>query len=415
MSQHIDERRDASPVLRPRQLVEKALPEHNRRHNRALVLQHLFHDGAMSRADLARVSGLTRVTIGDLVGRLQSEGIVHELGQRQGTRPGKPATLVAIDEGAFSIAAIDLSPEDSFVGVVTNLRGEVLHRVERPLDGATGETAIEKVLILVAALISAAEARVLGIGVGTPGIVDRDGVVRQAPNLGWYDVDLGARIRRAFDYPVRVANDANAAVLGVRTFSLAHGEEGAGAAAAGASAAAATTAASAAPAAAQPRRSVMVVRVEHGVGAGLVVGGALVEGEQYAAGEIGHVVVDEDGEECACGRRGCLEVTVATPQLRRRLVAVGDAGREQVLTDAGRALGVALSPVISILNLNLVVLSGPGELIGGTLIDTARQTIRARTMSAVSNGLDLRAASGDEDLVLMGAAVLVLSSELGVS
>jgi len=386
MPQQTARRAPDGPALRPRQLAEKSLPEHNRRHNRALVLQHLFHSGAASRADLARESGLTRVTVGDLVAELHGEGLVRELGQRQGARPGKPATLVEIDADAFHIAAIDLSPDDAFVGVVTNLRGEVQHRVTQPLAGATGETAVEKVLVLVAALVGAADSRLLGIGVGTPGIVDGEGIVRQAPNLGWYDLDLAARIRRAFDYPVHIANDANAAALSVRTF----GDD---------------TAA----------ESLLVVRIEHGVGAGLVVDGTLVTGEQFAAGEIGHVVIDEVGEECVCGRRGCLEVILAAPHLKRRLADSGEQGREQVLTDAGRALGLALGPVISILNLNLVVLSGPAELIDGPLIDTARQTVRARTMSAVSNGLDLRTAEGAEDLVLMGAAVLVLSNELGVS
>ncbi|MCL2515562.1 MAG: ROK family transcriptional regulator [Microbacteriaceae bacterium] len=379
------QRREGSAPLRPRRLATKSLPEHNRRNNRALVLQHLFHTGPMSRADLARESGLTRVTIGDLVAELQGEGIVHELGQRPGARPGKPATLVEIDADAFHIAAIDLSPEDSFIGVVMNLRGEVQHRLEQPLAGAMGETAIEKVLQLVAGLLHMSSSTVLGLGVGTPGIVDGAGVVRQAPNLGWYDVDLGERIRRVFDYPVYVANDANAAALGVRTFGSI------------------------------PTGSVMVVRVEHGVGAGLVIGGGLIEGEQYAAGEIGHIVVDENGERCACGRRGCLELAVATPHLRRRVAEAGAAQRDEVLKDAGHALGIAMSPVISMLNLNLVVLSGPADLIGGTLIETARNTIRERTMSAVSNGLDLRTADGDEDLVLMGAGVLVLSGRLGVS
>ncbi|GAA4177252.1 ROK family transcriptional regulator [Gryllotalpicola koreensis] len=385
MAQQLDHRHDARPALRPRQLAEKALPEHNRRHNRALVLQHLFHTGAMSRADLARESGLTRVTVGDLVGELQGEGVVHELGQRPGARPGKPATLVEIDADAFHIAAIDLSPGDAFVGVVTNLRGEVLHRVAQPLTGATGEAAIEKVLVLVAALIGAAGSRLLGIGVGTPGIVDAAGIVVQAPNLGWYDLDLGARIRRAFDYPVHVANDANAAALGIRTFDADAGD------------------------------TLLVVRVEHGVGAGLVIGGGLVQGEQFAAGEIGHVVVDENGPECVCGRRGCLEAIIAAPQLKQRIADAGEGGAQRVLTDAGRALGLALSPVVGILNLTLVVLSGPAELVGGAFIDAARQTIGARTMSALSSGLELRTATGDEDLVLMGAAVLVLQGELGVS
>lgn len=371
---------------RARRLAKKALPEDNRRHNRALVLQHLFHQGPLSRADLARESGLTRVTISDLVGDLQSEGIVHELGHRQGeVRIGKPATLVEIDADAFSIITLDLSPDDHFVGTVVNVRGEVRHSVEQPLDGATGEAAVERVIVLAAALIAAAGARVLGIGVGTPGIVDHDGVIREAPNLGWYGVDLGERIRRSFDYPVHVANDANAAALGIRTFKQLTGE------------------------------SLMVVRIEHGVGAGLIVGGQLVEGEQYAAGEIGHVVVDEDGEQCACGRRGCLELVLAAPRLKRRIGDADASQRDAVLAEAGRALGIALSPVISALNLNDVVLSGPAELLDGPLIETARSTVRVRTMSAVSNGLELKTASGDEDLVLLGAAVLVLSSELGVS
>jgi predicted NBD/HSP70 family sugar kinase len=379
------QRREAASFVPARGLASKSLPEHNRRNNRALVLQHLFHTGPMSRADLARESGLTRVTIGDLVAELTGEGVVHEVGQRAGARPGKPATLVEIDADAAHIVALDLSPADGFVGVVMNLRGEVQHRLVQQLASAMGESAIEKVLQLVAGLLHAAQRPVLGIGVGTPGIVDHAGVVRQAPNLGWYDIDLGARIRRVFDHPVYVANDANAAVLAVRTFGGA------------------------------PGTSAMVVRIEHGVGAGLVIGGALVEGEQYAAGEIGHVVVHENGERCACGRRGCLELAVAAPHIRRRLEAAGEDAREQVLTEAGHALGVAMSPVISMLNLNHVVLSGPADLIGGALIERARQTIRERTMSAVSNGLEVRAASGDEDLALMGAGVLVLSGELGVS
>jgi predicted NBD/HSP70 family sugar kinase len=402
MPEQAEPRRDATPILRPRRLAEKALPGHNRRHNRALVLQHLFHSGAMSRADLARESGLTRVTVGELVAELQSEGIVRELGQRPGARPGKPATLVEVDVDAYAIVAIDLSPDDRFVGALMNLRGDVLYRAGQPRAGATGEAAVEKVLALVESLVSSCSSRLLGIGVGTPGIVDGAGIVREAPNLGWSELDLGARIRRAFGHPVYVSNDANAAALGVHTFAL-PGEDRALAGSAQAADAA------------EIGESLLVVRVEQGVGAGLVVGGALVAGEQSAAGEIGHVVIDENGPQCVCGRRGCLEAVIAAPHLRRRLAAAGADARSEVLTDAGRALGIALSPIVSILNLNLVVLSGPGELIGGTFLESARRTLRARTMSAVNNGLELRTASGGEDLVLRGAAVLVLSTELGVS
>ncbi|SER96382.1 Sugar kinase of the NBD/HSP70 family, may contain an N-terminal HTH domain [Propionibacterium cyclohexanicum] len=376
-------RRRAQVTSSRSRLDVKSLPEDARRHNRRLVLRHLFHEGPQSRADIARASGLTRVTVSDLVAGLEEDGLVVELGPRTigSARPGKPAMLVGLADEQLRVLAIDLSPDDCFVGAVMTLHGQVQHRVELPLAGMGGDEALEQVLALIGSLADAVTVRVLGIGVGTPGIVTPEGKVREAPNLRWYELDLAARIRSRFDYPVHVANDANAAVLGVRTFESTH------------------------------ERSLMVVRIEHGVGAGLIVGGALVEGEQFAAGEIGHVVVSDEGL-CACGRVGCLEVALAASQLKRRIGAGED--RDQVLSGAGTALGVALAPIISALNLNEVIVSGPAELVGGVLTDTARATVRANTMSAVSNGLVIRPSTDDINLVLLGATELVLSGELGV-
>jgi predicted NBD/HSP70 family sugar kinase len=261
----------------------------------------------------------------------------------------------------------------------------VLHRAEAHIEGKTGEDAVELVIDLCERLLALASVRILGIGIGTPGIVGHDGVVQEAPNLSGYGLDLAERVHSIHGAPVYVGNDANAAALGVHTFRESSGH------------------------------SLMVITIEHGVGAGLIIGGALVEGEQFAAGEIGHIVVDEEGDLCACGRRGCLELRVAAPRLRERLRGLDNGARAAVLSDAGHSLGIALSPIISALNLNNVVLSGPVELLGGALLDSARETIRVRTLSAVSNGLDMRMAKGGEDLVLLGAAVLVLSAELGVS
>ncbi|WP_223691717.1 ROK family transcriptional regulator [Leifsonia poae] len=376
----------ASPLgRRSLRVTSKALPEHNRRHNRSLILQTLFHGGSMSRADLARESGLTRVTVSDLVSELASEGIIQELGPRTGARVGKPARMIGIDENAYTVIALDLSADDRFVGTIVTLRGAMVHRLEVPIAETTGGGAVELALALARDLLKRATVRILGIGIGTPGIVGHDGVVREAPNLGWVDVDLAGRFRAEFGVPIHVGNDANAAALAIHTFRESSAE------------------------------SLMVVTIEHGVGAGLIIGGALVEGEQFTAGEIGHVVVDETGDACACGRIGCLELAIAVPRLKRRLADAPASDRDSVLADAGRALGVAIAPVISALNLNEVVLSGPADLVEGAFLDSARDTIRARTLSAVSNGLDMSLAQRSDELVLLGATVLVLSAELGVS
>ena len=103
----------------------KVLPEHARGHNRSLVLQTLFHQGAMSRADLARETGLTRVTISDLVAELIADGFVVEKGVREASGPGKPAILVDLDREGHRIVGIDLSDSDSFIGAVLTPAGDI--------------------------------------------------------------------------------------------------------------------------------------------------------------------------------------------------------------------------------------------------------------------------------------------------
>jgi hypothetical protein len=191
----------------------KVLPEHARSHNRSLVLQTLYTAGAQSRADVARETALTRVTVSDLVAELIAEGFVVELGPREDARPGKPATLIDIDRTGFHIVALDLSEHTRFRGAVLDLDGAIVARAEVALDGATGERAVELVVELLDGLLALTTVRVLGIGVGSPGVVEPDGVVRSAPNLGWSDLPLQERLTAAFHLPVHVANDANVAAL----------------------------------------------------------------------------------------------------------------------------------------------------------------------------------------------------------
>jgi predicted NBD/HSP70 family sugar kinase len=374
-------------ALRP---TGKVLPEHARSHNRSLVLQTLYTAGAQSRADVSRGTGLTRVTVSDLVADLIAEGLVVELGQREDARPGKPATLIDVDRDAFQIVGIDLSEHQRFLGAVVDLDGRIVSRAEVACVGASGEHAVALVVDLVRTLLASTATPVLGIGVGSPGVVDTLGVVRSAPNLGWRDVELQARLQSEFGLPVHVANDANVAVLAE------HG--------------------------ASQQDDLLLVKVGHGVGAGLIIGGRPVIGGGFAAGEIGHVVVGTDGgPRCACGKHGCLEAWLAVPRLTAQLAELdGDApdaasARDRILAEAGRRLGIILAPVVGALNLSEVVLSGPAELLDGALHDATVDTLRMRTMAEHNRDLRLRMTEQAEDIVLRGAAVMVLSGQLGVS
>lgn len=360
----------------------KVLPEHARAHNRSLVLQTLFHQGAMSRADLSRETGLTRVTISDLVAELIVDGYVAERGLREVTGPGKPATLVDLDREGHRIVGLDLSRSDRFLGAVLTLDGEIVarHDVAVPADPAD---ILPTVIQLTRDLIADAHAPVLGVGVGTPGIVDDRGRVLTAPNFGWADVDLEQILRADVSLPVLVANDANAAVLAEYTFG------GAG-------------------------EDVMLVRVGRGVGSGLLTGGQPLPGSRFAAGEIGHVTVGTDGGPvCVCGKVGCLEAWLSGPSLERALADEVD--RAAVLRDAGERLGIALAPIVGALDLSEIVLSGPEELLAGVLAESTAATLRTRTLAEFHDGVRVRMTEQGEDIVLRGAAVMVLSGQLGVS
>lgn len=326
------------------------------------------------------------MTVSDLVAEMVAEGLVNELGQREDARPGKPATLLELNLNAFHIIGADLSDTTTFKVALLDLSGAVLVRRETKLNGANGDEAVSILLDLIEGLLAEATCPILGIGVGTPGIVDLDGVVHNAPNLRWVDLPLQSILSARFDVPVTVANDANAAVLAEHSYG-------------------------------KTANDIILMQIGAGVGAGLIIDGSQVFGGGFAAGEIGHVVVGTDGgPQCACGKSGCLEAWVSVPNLTGQLASVsGSEDQRQVLVNAGERLGIALAPVVGMLNLSEIVLSGPHELIGGDFAESATNTIRQRTMTNVHGDLTLRMTALAQDIVLRGAAVLVLSGQLGVS
>lgn len=383
-SEYVDANTHAFGPGRHLRSRSKVLPEHARGHNRALVLQTLYHAGAMSRADLSRETGLTRVTISDLVAEFIADGIVIEMGVRETAGPGKPPILIDIDRVGHQILGLDLSGPHAFVGAVLSLDGDVLERREVPRpESADGDAAYAATLELARALVAASTRPLLGVGIGTPGVVRPDGVVLSSPNLGWTSFPLEAKLGADLDLPVLARNDANAAVLAEYTFG-------------------------------EAKADFMLIKIGRGVGAGLITGSQPLLGSRFAAGEIGHVTVGTDGgPRCACGKDGCLEAWLSETRLSDAVEADPTA-RDEILRDAGTRMAIAIAPIVAALDLSEVVLSGPADLLGGILIDAAVETLHARTLEGVFEDALIRLTAQD-DIVLRGAAVMVLSGQLGVS
>jgi predicted NBD/HSP70 family sugar kinase len=343
-----------------------------RAHNLALVLQTVANRADQpSRAAIATLTGLTRATVSALVDDLIAGGLLVELDPPPRTGAGRPAAGLALSPDGPAGLGLEINV-DYLAACVVDLAGTVRHRVVRKRDDVGGPPLSELGLL---AGEAAAEAlrdglTLAGAALAVPGLVTPEGVVRVAPNLGWQDVDvpavLGAQPELA-GLPISVDNEANLAALG----ELRAGE-------------------------ASP--TFLYVSGEVGIGAGIVLDGALYRGSRGWSGEIGHLTIYPDGRPCRCGANGCLEQY---------------AGQDQVAADpalAASALGIALSAVVNLLDIGVVVLGGAYAPVFDQLRDGIEVELRRRVLTADLSPVTLRRALLGPDAAMRGAADTVVRS-----
>ncbi|WP_161522157.1 ROK family transcriptional regulator [Bifidobacterium aemilianum] len=356
-------------------MVSKALPAEARTYSRSAVLRLLYLSREMTRADLARATGLTRVAISEIIQQLIDDGFVLELGLDQSTRPGKRGRLLRLDENSRSIVVLDLSQPYVFRGTVMNLQGHVQVRAERDIS-QDGSVSLDLLADLTQELVAAAAAPILGLGISSPGIVTPEGVVSNSTYLGWKDVDLRSYMGGLVDCPVLVSNDANAEAVAEGRFG-------------------------------GDTSDLVLVQMTRGVGLGIVLGGQLVSGWSMAACEIGHVVIDQEGELCACGKRGCLETIISVPRLRARIEDNPDR-KDDILVESGRLLGRVLSLPSAMLDLPEMVILGDPQVVNTVFMQAMEDEININTSVEFGDGIRVRRSLLGEDSNLLGVCALVL-------
>ena len=254
-----------------------ATSETARQINRRIALNFLRRHQPMSRADLARRSGLQRSTVSAIVDQLIGEGWVTEGAIGRAPRGRRPRFLHLNLERA-GVVGVDLRPETTTVGLA-DVDARFVAQTSWPTPREP-DVFVRELKRTVAAL-RRAHPRIVceGIGVSLPGRVDRSGRLMFAPNLGWAPVDLRHGIEAALGLPVVLENAANACALAELWF-VHHPEH---------------------------LRHLVAVTVSEGIGVGLLLNGQLVHGADAMAGEFGHVSIDEHGPVCSCGKHGCWE------------------------------------------------------------------------------------------------------------
>ncbi len=399
-------------------LPAKATHQQTRAHNQGLVLRTLFDHGPVSRAEVARRTGLTRTTVSDVVADFLTDGLAEEIG-RGPSSGGKAPILVRVVDDARRVIGVDLG-ERAFSGAVVNLRGEIRRTSSVPVAGFNGPQALDALYRLVDDLAGGGQVGLLGVGVGTPGLVDvATGTIRWAVNLDWQDLPLGDLLRQRYGVPAYVANDSRAAALGEYLFA----GESRGA-------------------------NLVAIKVGHGIGAGIVLNGELFHGDGFGAGEIGHTAIVDDGAACRCGRFGCLETVAssravlelaeaagreapATP-LGRRVAAAARDGRRlaidelaaaigegdeaalPIVRSAGRFLGQAVAGLIGALNVQRIVLLGAMAGLGEPWLSAVRDEAARRSLALLAGATAIELGRTEEDVVILGACALLVTRELGL-
>ncbi len=336
--------------MRPEAIGQRS--ETVRRANLSGIVRELHERGPLSRSELVALTGLTRSAIRGLIGELVAAGLVSEERAAPLGTPGRPSPLVRLNHSGAVALGLEIAV-DSLAAAVVGLGGHVfdLVRVDRP----RGHSSVDEIVADLVQLAAVVRARVprqdplIGIGVAVVGVVRRsDGLVSLAPNLGWRDVPLGARLARALDTPVPiwVANEADLGALAELRRGAARGAD-----------------------------HVLFISGEVGVGGGLIVDGKPLTGVAGYGGEVGHIPVNPNGLPCRCGSTGCWETEVGAGALLRRAGHPPGGGRSEVdavlseaeagepvalgaLDSVARWLGFGLAGLVNVFNPRLVVLGG---------------------------------------------------------
>jgi len=384
---------------------KKATHQQTKQLNRDLVLKLIFDHETISRAEVARLTKLTRATVSEIVTGLMDEGLVEEIGYGESIGGKAPILLSLVADSRYLIG-LNLA-KDKFVGAVVNLRGHIKEMVEFPVNERDGVQALQLVYQMLDQLTAKGWKPLVGIGIGTPGLVNtREGVVVNAVNLDWQDLTLAQLLEARYRLPVSILNDSQATAIGEFVYGQDHPADS----------------------------NLIVITVKHGIGAGILIHGRLFQGDGGGAGEIGHVVVQEDGALCRCGNRGCLETIASAHAVVRRVQALageypqsplaknpaaglaeieaawraGDALAQRVMSDAAHYLGGAIAALVGVLNIQKIVLTGDLACFGAPWLEQVRAAAARVALTRLAQQTSLDFGLLDIQACVLGASAFML-------
>lgn len=383
--------------------------------NQAAVLDLIRQKGRLSRKELSDLTGLSPTACGSITRQLIQDGFLHETGQGESTGGRKPVML-ELKPRSYYAAGFDIGMEEIQMAVA-DITGQILYR--QNLEYTMG-ISVEKALDMVHDELSMLVDKMglkwenfLGCGLSIPGLVDRGtNQVIMAPNLSWNHVDLKAKASEILKMPVYIENEAMCSAICENWIGKCMNID-----------------------------SFVCINVESGIGAGIFIGGSIYRGFSGSAGEIGHLIVQENGRLCGCGNHGCLETYASTRymllEVNNRLnkrhmfksndgpegslrwdkivdaAKNGDALCSEVLHQGAKYLGYAVAFLINTLNPEAIVLGKSFTQYATMVMDTLIRTVKEKALNYPASRVQIMTSDFGMNSSALGAAMIPIRKIFG--
>ena|SRR5579859_5988813 len=384
--------------------------------NRHKVLNLLYFGAPITRLDISEQLGLSPATVGNAVSDLLRQDIITSLGALE-TQGGRPRILLDINPDYGFFLGVEAGETHIHIELV-NLKLVRLAEIHRPLtsENTRPDEIVEHIVVGIETLLTQQRIphdKVLGVGIGLPGVVDRQvGVSIAAPNWAWHNVALLDLLRKRLHLPIYMDNGAHTMALAEKMFGAGQGVD-----------------------------NFAALLIATGVGAGLIIGGELYRGASNSVGEWGHTCIEVNGRPCSCGSRGCVETYIGAPGIIARLRSIDpahealladgqiniieaikqaaqrrDSAAIKVLDETAQYLGVGIANLLNLFNPQVIVIGGwSGLLLGEDFLKQAAPYVERYVLKPALGAVRIQVSTLQQDAVSVGAASLALEGFLKTS
>lgn len=342
---------------------------HLKNRNRGLTLQLIASGQQLSRADISKRIGLTKMTVTNIVNELIAAGYVEEKNIAEKSAVGRNPVLLDIAPHAPKALGVYLSRESISV-ILTDLKLQVLDSRTSKLRDETNESLKKKLLRLIHKVAASTSDPLIGIGVSTIGPLDANNRILLNPTnfFGISNFPIAAILEKTFELPIFVNNDMNAAALAERLYGFG-----------------------------RPLENFIYLGLSNGVGSGIISGGHLFRDNNGSVGEIGHTCINFQGPACTCGNRGCLEAYVNMPVILEKLKQASGLEKityddftllmrhpdgDAIFQDMVEKLSVALVNVVNLLDPQCIIIGHEGTYLPELYVKKLELLVNAHILSA---------------------------------